>query len=138
MATLEFNKLLKSRLSDDGIYAINFIAPTTKQNDFLNSMVKTFKTVFDNSYIFTYNDAKGVAQNVVMVGVKSSYRPSNKDLLGKIKFIKNGQDISLRLKEETYPKEWKNGQILTDNFAPVERLSLSMINNYFQTYLKTK
>ena len=34
MATLEFNKLLKSRLSDGGIYAINFIAPTAKQNYF--------------------------------------------------------------------------------------------------------
>ncbi|MEK9161250.1 MAG: fused MFS/spermidine synthase [Patescibacteria group bacterium] len=138
MATLEFNKLLKSRLSDSGIYAINFIAPTIKQNDFLNSMVKTFKTVFDNSYVFTYDDAKGVAQNVVMVGVKSNYRLGNKELLGKIKFIKNGQDISLRLKEENYPKEWENGQILTDNFAPIERLSLSMINNYFQAYSRIK
>lgn len=120
MATLEFNKLLKSRLSDGGIYAINFIAPTAKQNYFLNSMVKTFKTVFDNSYVFTYDDAKDVAQNVVMVGVKSNYHLGNKELLGKIKFIKNGQDISLRLKEENYPKEWENGQILTDNFAPLK------------------
>ena len=73
-----------------------------------------------------------------MVGVKSNYHLGNKELLGKIKFIKNGQDISLRLKEENYPKEWENGQILTDNFAPLERLSLSMINNYFQTYSRIK
>ena len=41
-------------------------------------MVKTFKIVFDNSYVFTYGDAKDMAQNVVMVGVKSKLSPGNK------------------------------------------------------------
>ena len=136
LATLEFNELAKSKLNDNGIYAINFIAPTGSQNDFLNSMAKTFKTVFDNSYFFTYGDTKDVAQNVVMVGIKSKYHFDNKELASKIKTIKNGLDLSSRIKEENYPKGWESGQILTDDFAPVERLSLSMINNYFKAYSK--
>ncbi len=137
MATIEFNKLVKSKLNNNGIYAINFIAPMSKQNDFLNSMVKTFKTAFDNSYIFTYyGDVNSVAQNVVMVGVKSKRHFDNKELINKIKTLKNGQDLSLRLKDGNYPKEWESGQVLTDDFAPVEKLSASMINNYFNAYFK--
>jgi len=137
MATIEFNKLVKSKLNNNGIYAINFIAPMSKQNDLLNSMVKTFKTAFDNSYIFTYyGDVNSVAQNVVMVGVKSKRHFDNKELINKIKTLKNGQDLSLRLKDGNYPEEWESGQVLTDDFAPVEKLSASMINNYFNAYFK--
>ena len=33
MATTEFNEIVKNKLNDGGIYAINFIAPADEQNN---------------------------------------------------------------------------------------------------------
>lgn len=137
LATVEFNEMVKNKLNNGGIYAINFIAPADKQNNiFLNSMIKTFRTSFDNFYTFTYGDADDIAQNVVMVGVKSKHYFSEEELINKIKKLKNGDDISLRLRNKTYPFGWENGQVLTDDFTPLEKLSLSMINDYWSVYSK--
>lgn len=137
LATVEFNEIVKNKLNNNGVYAINFIAPADKKNNvFLNSMIKTFETSFDNFYTFAYGDANTVAQNIVMVGVKSKRHFSEKELINKIKKLKNGDNISLRLRSKEHPLGWENGQVLTDDFAPLEKLSMSMIKDYWSAYSK--
>ncbi len=50
LTTLEFHELLKSRMSQDGVYALNII-DDARYGNFLTAMVKTLKVVWKNVYV---------------------------------------------------------------------------------------
>ncbi len=133
LATKEFNDLVKSRLNENGIYAVNFISSSGgKDSLFFESMLATFSKTFGNYYIFTFGPKLG-EQNIVLVGVNSVNHIDPALLEEKIGYLENGEFLSSRLMIEVafYPEKTV---ILTDDFAPTDRLMQGSINRYFSHY----
>jgi len=97
LVTKEFNGIVKNKLSDSGIYAINVIGHST-ESSLVNSVTRTLLTDFE--YVaFLHRKEKNV-QNLWILASKSPI----------------GLGISIT------PNELNKGQILTDDRAPVEFL----------------
>lgn len=134
MATQEFDRMAKDHLNKNGIYALNFTA--TRKGEglaFFQSMEKTFKSVFGNYYVFAYGKTEYEPQNVILVGVNADVLPDPEAVRQKIAQGENGEFLSARLIENTkiIPDDTP---ILTDEYAPVERLMTPLVDNYFAQY----
>ncbi len=122
--TQEFFKIAKEKLAPDGIFIANMIGDLSRQEpSLIMSEIKTFKTVFPNSYFFAVKSPKiNSSQNIIFVGYNSDKIidfTSSEITENPNKFINSlGEklmDIN-RFELSPYP-------ILTDNFAPVEYLT---------------
>jgi len=121
LVTKEFFELAKSKLNDKGIFIGNFYGDLTKRpKSLIYSVMKTFKSVFDNSYFFavkspTLNDM----QNIMFVGYNSDKHIDIKDLdLGKY-----NDDLisSLPYKLiDTSDIDFSKYPLFTDNYSPAE------------------
>lgn len=137
LTTYEFNELAKARLKEDGLYAVNFISAIEGENAaFFESMLATFKKTFNNFYIFAYGVERSVPQNIVLIGVNSENEISHSELIKKVIKIKNGKRLFYKIISKDSLKNAQQPQILTDNFAPVEKLMMPLINNHFNPYAK--
>lgn len=130
--TQEFFRIAKDKLSDDGIFMSNLIGDLSRQGpSFIISEIKTFKTVFPNSYFFAIDSPdKSGPQNIVFVGINNDRRINFSDQ----KIIKNEDPIirSLEKKEINLDKlELSKHSLLTDNFAPVDYLVAQVLKNKF-------
>lgn len=133
LTTKEFNDLAKSRLAENGVYAVNFISALKGKNSaFFQSMLLTFKKTFDNYQIFSFGDLSLYPQNIILVGINSDIPIDAEALKEKIRELENGEFLSSRLVSKTFPNS--DGLVLTDNFAPVERLMAPLINSQFHDY----
>lgn len=118
-ATKEFFELLKERLSENGFVLMNFILNNKKGKDkLLLSEIKTFQSVFENSYFFLTENNQVNLQNFIFLGLKNSkkYDFDKKTL----------KRLSLELLPLENLEIFK-GFILTDDFAPVEYLTSQML-----------
>ena len=119
LITLEALSEYKERLSDNGLLAINVISALEgEKSHFLKILVKTIKRVFPQVYIFKSNQDREVIedQNVVIFALKSNLKAD---------FGNSG-----KYKDEI-KKLWIGNldtdfEILTDDFAPIERYTLSL------------
>jgi len=136
LLTKEFNDLAKSRLNDGGIYAVNMISALSGENSlFFQSMLKTFRETFKNYYIFHFSADLEQPQNIVLVGVNSD----NSISLEIFKKEMENADFAKNFADKLFldvPEIDKSAPILTDNFAPVEKLMSPLLNNYFSDYAK--
>jgi spermidine synthase len=66
LTTVEFHKLLKSRMSADGVYALNVI-DDARYGDFLASMVRTLREVWTNVYIAPQADTIKPGRNTIVL-----------------------------------------------------------------------
>lgn len=136
LVTFEFTELVKTKLNDGGIYAINFISSIDGENSlFFKSMAKTFSKVFPNYYIFAMGDDPLSVQNIVLIGVKEeinskTYEQFKEELL----LSEKTTPFSLLLVDKNNVNTDK-AILLKDDFAPVERLMLPVMKNYFSKYL---
>lgn len=134
MATKEFDQLAKDHLNEGGIYALNFTS-TRKGggSEFFKSMEKTFGSVFGRYYVFAYGENEYGPQNIILVGSKDDKLPDTETIRTKIDQGENGRFLSARLIEST--KDISDDiPILTDEYAPVERLMLPVVDEYFSQY----
>ena len=72
LTTIEFNKSIKDRLNEDGIYMTNIVS---KPNSFMfKSMIKTIKSVFNYVTVYKVNLEKtdSQIQNIIVVGHNSN------------------------------------------------------------------
>lgn len=124
LTTQEFFSLVKNSLSENGFFLINVIGNLKDgSNSFLLSEIKTFKSVFENSYFFAVEslDFNG-RQNFIFLGLKNNDRKIN---LNDEKIINNEKEIIKNLPEKIVNIDNLNldsALILSDNFAPVEYL----------------
>ncbi len=133
LTTFESNELAKSRLNDGGIYAINFISALEGENSpFFQSMAETFRKSFPDFYVFAFGKKKDDPQNIILVGMKSAERIPVAALKEKIARLKNGDYLSARLVGENFT--FAGAPVLTDDFAPTERLMSPLIKNYFRRF----
>ena len=131
LTTQEFFKLTKNKLSENGVFIANVIGSLNENPEsFLLSEIKTFKSVFENSYFFAVNSVDSTKiQNIIFVGWNSDKKI---DFDGP-EIIKNKNYIIANLKSKkidlskinlsTYP-------ILTDNYAPVDYLISKEFTNF--------
>ncbi|MEI8339315.1 MAG: fused MFS/spermidine synthase, partial [bacterium] len=142
LMTYEFNELVKTKLTSDGVYAINFIGTTEGPGtDILYSVIKTISKSFFISDIFAFGSKPAEIQNIVIFGKKTA-TPNDSDLTTKL--VEN----DLTIKKYLLPKERvdqlikdsENSTLLTDDFAPTEDLLSRAIRSYWhqnRNYLKT-
>jgi len=132
-ATKEFFAAAKEKLSANGILVSNVIGDLSRQQpSLIMAEIKTFRTVFPNSYFFAVAwPEKTETQNVMLVGYNSETRvdlnsPSilaNRDAF--IRFLSSKLiDVDRRFDLSPYP-------ILTDNFSPVEFLTAKVLRRAF-------
>ena len=132
--TKEFFEIAKNKLSDDGIFLGNFIGSLSRAGDsLLFSEIKTFQTVFPNSYFFAVRSPSiAEAQNIIFLGWNSDKKidfnnPLIKEFPNEI--IKNlsAKNIDISRFELLKYKE------LTDNHSPTDYLTGKFIKNLNNT-----
>jgi spermidine synthase len=131
--TKEFFAVAKSKLSDGGIFIANMIGDLSRQQpSLIMAEIKTFQTVFPNSYFFAVESPDLTSsQNVMLVGYKSDHKldfdsPSiaaYPDPLIRLLPYKR-IDVSHRFDLSPYP-------VLTDNYSPVEYLTARVLERAF-------
>lgn len=123
--TQEFFSLVKDRLSENGLFLMNVIGQLEGDgNLLLLSEFKTFKSVFQNSYLFATDspDKPGV-QNFVFLAFKNNSQTIDFDSK---EIVENENEIIRNLSKKLVNIENLNldsALILTDNFAPIEYLT---------------
>src|SRR5262249_38064112 len=132
-ATLEFFRLARSRLKNDGVLIANFygsLAPESRAT--IYSMLKTMRAAFPQVYVLaTVNPASEELQNFIFIGHNTS-NPGRQADRGKaaVEFaypmLKRVAALEWRAEDallDSYP-------VLTDDFAPVEYYAANAIRRY--------
>ena len=130
--TKEFFTIVKDRLSEDGIFVGNLIGDLSRQSpSFIMSEIKTFKSVFPNTYFFAVVSPESVdVQNIIFVGYNSSKKinlDSDMVLGDQNPIISSLRDKIInidRFNLSSYP-------VLTDNFSPTEYLTSKVLERTF-------
>ena len=128
LVTKEFFSLAKDRLSESGFFSMNIVGTLEEKNNLLLfSKIKTFKSVFKNSYLLATNspEEKGL-QNFILLGLKNDSR--NIDFESK-EILENKNEVIHNLSEKfIYIKNLAldSAFIFTDDFAPIEYLTSKM------------
>lgn len=127
--TQEFFATAKQSLAPEGIFVANLIGDLSRrQPSLIMSEIKTFRSVFPNSYFFAVDDpASSAPQNIIFVGYNSDTRIGLNDpaLLASddpvIRALSSKLIDVARFDLTPYP-------VLTDNFAPVEFLTANVLS----------
>ena len=126
--TQEFFKIAKDKLSQDGIFLANLIGDLSRQEpSLIMSEIKTFQTVFPNSYFFAVDTPDKIgSQNIIFAGYNSNKKIDFNDQ--KITKDENPIIQSLGRKIINLDRfEFSKYPILTDNFSPVEYLTAKIL-----------
>jgi spermidine synthase len=120
-ATLEFFRLARSRLRENGVLIANFygsLAPDTRAT--LYSVLRTMRAAFPQVYVIaTAGPASEELQNFIFVGHNAS-NPDRRADLGRAAALEwRASDALL----DSYP-------VLTDDFAPLEYYAANVIRRY--------
>lgn len=126
--TREFFSLAKSRLSENGIFLMNIIGKLEgKGSLLLLSEIKTFRSVFKNSYLFVVDSpSKKGTQNFILLGLNED---SQKIDFGSKEVLENENEVIRNLPKKLVDLEdlgLDSVFILTDNFAPIEYLTAKL------------
>jgi spermidine synthase len=120
-ATLEFFRLARSRLREDGVLIANFygsLAPDTRAT--IYSVLRTMRAAFPQVYVIaTVNPASEELQNFIFVGHNASNPELRADLRKVAALELRAADALL----DSYP-------VLTDDFAPLEYYAANAIRRY--------
>lgn len=122
--TVEFFKIAKDKLNQDGVFIANMIGDLSRQQpSLIMSEIKTFQTIFPNSYFFAVESAeKTQLQNIIFVGYNSQ---KHIDLNAPV-ITANADPIIRSLRDRvinTDRFELSPYPIMTDNYSPVEYLT---------------
>jgi len=138
LTTQEFAKIVYSRLSDEGIYAVNMISSLSGSNSELyKSMLKTLSSVFNNNcVVLAYGKNSKDTQNIVIISKKGSARLSANELSKKLLSLEGGPSYAQRVvtDKNIYSFDEKT-PLLTDDFAPIEKLMAGNIAAYYPKYI---
>ncbi len=133
-ATLEFFRLARSRLKEDGVLIANFygsLAPESRAT--IYSVARTMRAAFPQVYVIaTVSPASEELQNFIFVGHNAS-NPDKRTDLGRVAalefatpILKGVAALELRAADallDSHP-------VLTDDFAPLEYYAANAIRRY--------
>jgi spermidine synthase len=128
ITTQEYFQLVKSRLSPDGIFIVNVIGTLQDEKESLAlSEMKTFQSVFPNSYFFAVTAPDSSAtQNIIFLGINGN----NTTDLSKETIIDavTNTPIDLKAHEVDRSKFDLSKQIIfTDDYAPIDSYSKNLL-----------
>ncbi len=134
LLTKEWNDEVKNKVTEGGIYAINFIGMLDGEGfGFTQTVINTFKESFPNFYIFRFGATPKSAQNIILVGINGDLPLSAEALKDRLFEGKNSFLSEKLLTKELIISE---DLILTNNFSPLEKLMAPVIKYYFPKKLK--
>jgi predicted membrane-bound spermidine synthase len=124
LTTQEFFKTAEEKLTPDGVFMANIIGSLdSRAPSFTLSEIKTFRSVFPNTYVFATKSATSTEpQNLIFVGWKSNTVPdfnSPAVLDDKNPLIRSLGEKLVDFKSVDFSKY----TMFTDNYAPVEYYS---------------
>lgn len=131
--TKEFFELAKDRLSPNGILIANMVGDLSRRKpSLILSEIRTFETVFPNSYFFAVAwPERTDSQNIMLVGSNSGVRLdlNAPDVLGNPDRVIHGLsskqiDVAGRFELSAYA-------LLTDDYSPVEYLTAQVLRRAF-------
>jgi spermidine synthase len=127
LTTREFWSLIKGRLTEEGIVAIN-INSVSRESDLLNSISNTMASVFDNTYIM----------QIQMGGWNYMITASQNQLdfqsIANLISDKELQDLAAVFIDRVEIVKYDNQHmVLTDNRAPIEFMTEAMGLDYLKT-----
>lgn len=127
LTTKEFYQGAYNVLSNGGMFAANIIGSLDKDYpSFTLSEIKTFHSVFNNSYIFAVDSTEEIgSQNIIFVGVKSG----NKLNLSRADEDDTILDNLEQKRVNVARLDLTRHKILSDDYAPVDYLIGQMITN---------
>lgn len=132
--TQEFFALARRKLRPEGVFIANMIGDLSRRDpSLIMAEIKTFRTVFPNSYVFAVESAERTdqLQNITLVGFNSTRHvdvtappvTTHPDPL--IRFLRyKAVDVDRRFELSPYP-------VLTDDFSPVEYLTARVLGRAF-------
>jgi len=120
LVTTEFFNLVRNKLGPHGVFVGNFIGnPSRGKNLLLASEIKTFRSVFPNSYFFAVTSLKKEGpQNFIFLGIKNDIYQL--DL--------NSEDARMRMPIlaekiiDTSIFSFEMAYVFSDDFVPIEYL----------------
>src|SRR4030042_6398600 len=130
--TQEFFRLAKDRLSENGFFLMNVIGMLDQEaNQLLLAEIKTFRSVFPNSYFFAVDspNKKGI-QNFIFLGFKND---NQKIDFSSQEILDNENEIIRKLPEKLIninDVDFSSAYLITDNFAPIEYLTAKIIAKF--------
>lgn len=127
LTTQNFLNDINKNLSEDGIYIANLISSLQEDEAlFLKSYYKTLKSVFPETYAIKAEPFRPAnnTQNIAFISFKNTDSTKIKTLLADYHIVNIDE------------MEMKDAIILTDNFAPIERLMSPIIDKYYKYYLE--
>jgi spermidine synthase len=132
--TQEFFALARRRLRPEGVFIANMIGDLSRREpSLIMAEIRTFQSVFPNSYFFAVESAERTdqLQNITLVGFNSARRiditapPVTTHPLELIRYLRyKAVDVPRRFELSTYP-------VLTDDFSPVEYLTARVMGRAF-------
>lgn len=131
--TKEFFTIAKDKLSSEGIFVANLIGDLSRQQPSLFfAEVKTFQSVFPNSYFFAVDTPeKTGSQNIIFVG----YNSDKKVDLNDPSFLQDKNPVISSLRNKVIDLERYDLSpypVLTDNYSPVEYLTAKILQRTFK------
>jgi spermidine synthase len=139
LLTKEYISATREALNPDGVYAINFIGSLEgSKSEMFRSVYSTVRAIFPNSYIFAFGNSPEDVQNITILGIKNTKVLSHESLIEKLDAIDTTHFLS-KLVVDTESLNGhqgiQDGLVLTDDFAPIERMMVGLMDDYFPKYL---
>lgn len=128
LLTKEWNDEVRSKLTDNGIYAINFIGSIIgDKSEITKSVLNTFKLSFPNFYTFVFGTSPEKTQNIILIGINGELPVKESELYTKLKNDNNFLAEKIT-KMDDFSMDLST--ILMDDFAPVEKLMGPIMIDY--------
>src|SRR3989344_4827636 len=130
LTTREFMELAKSKLTPNGVFVAN-IAGSLKplQPSFPLSAIRTFQTVFPNSYFFALESPRSTeTQNIMLAG----YRGNEQLDLNHPSIVNHDNSLIRALPAQSIAASelpLAEHAILTDNYAPVDYMAAQLLKD---------
>jgi spermidine synthase len=122
LTTSEFLQEVKKKLKKGGVVVSNIASPF--RNKFFYSMIETYKTVFPHLYIIKGSKAINYTNNYVFIATDNSTQENAENILREARELQKTKQFDIDLPMiswlfASYTDYEGNGEILTDDFAPV-------------------
>ena len=131
MSSVEFFRLVKSHLRENGVMVVNMNMRSNKENSINDYLGDTIASVFENVYTADVSSNT----NIELFASDNEYMS---DVLSES--IKTVEDERLKKQLETVSKKLRSytgqGRILTDDKAPVELLGMRVIDDIISSELE--
>lgn len=128
LATLEYFTLVRDRMTDDGIFAVNVIGTVYggEPNRVITSVYRTMHEVFPHLYLFAAQDV----QNVVIVATRNQERLGRAELQARAQALVANRSAEfppgflsdLANFYDSPPSGLSSAIVLTDDYAPTDNL----------------